>query len=45
MSKQHQVSLLPAERQGQGGHHAAKNSRTQSGCYLRNYCYVYLDNP
>ena len=44
MPKKHQVSLLPAERQGQGGNDAAKTESTEFTCYMRNYYYVYLYN-
>jgi len=44
MPKHHKGSLLPAERQGQGGYHAAKISSNGPGYSLYHRTGVYLDD-
>ena len=44
MHEHHKGSLLPAERQGQGGYHAAKMGSNDSGYSLYHRAGVYMDN-
>ena len=44
MLQQHKGSLLPTERQGQGGYHAAKISSNGPGYSLYHRTGVYLDD-
>ena len=44
MHEHHKGSLLPAERQGQGGYHAAKISSNDPGYSLYHRTGVYLDD-
>ncbi len=44
MLQQHKGSLLPAERQGQGGYNAAKVSSNGLGYSLYHRTGVYLDD-
>lgn len=44
MPKHHKGSLLPAERQGQGGYHAAKMASKGSGYSLYYRTGIYMDN-
>ena len=44
MHRQHQVSLLPAARQGTGGQYAAKKWGYLFDRYLRHLIDIYVDN-